>query len=131
MRRSLDYLETRADLDMNRMAYYGLSWGGRVGATALAVEPRFKIGILNQAGLGYFRHYDVVEEHYLPRVTQPVLQFNGRYDSDFRYEDSARPFFDLLGSEQKKHVLGPTGHFVPMKTIIGETLAWLDEYMSD
>jgi predicted esterase len=131
MRRSLDYLETRTDLDMERLAYYGFSWGGRLGATVLAIEPRFKVGILNQAGLGLFRHYDVVEEHYLPRVTQPVLQFNGRFDSDFRYEEQAVPFFELLGSEHKKHVLGPTGHFVSMKTVIGESLAWLDEYMPD
>ena len=74
---------------------------------------------------------DVVAEPYLPRVTQPVLQFNGRFDGDFRLEESAKPFFDMLGSEHKKHVVGPTGHFVPMKTVIGETLAWLDEHVQD
>ena len=131
MRRSLDYLETRADLDMDALVFYGFSWGGRLGAAALAIEPRFQAGILNQAGFGYFRHYDVVAEHYLPRVTQPVLQFNGRFDGDFRLEESAKPFFDMLGSEHKKHVVGPTGHFVSMKTVIGETLAWLDEHMQD
>jgi hypothetical protein len=131
MRRSLDYLETRADLDMDTLVFYGFSWGGRLGAAALALEPRFKTGILNQAGLGNFRHYDIVAEHYLPRVTQPVLQFNGRFDGDFRLEESSKPFFDLLGSEHKKHVIGPTGHFVSMQTVIGETLAWLDEHVED
>jgi predicted esterase len=131
MRRSLDYLETRADLDMNTLVFNGFSWGGRLGAAALAIEPRFKAGILNQTGFGLFRHYDVVEEHYLPRVTQPVLQFNGRFDSDFRLEESAKPYFEMLGSEHKKHVVGPTGHFVPMKTVIGETLAWLDEHLEN
>jgi hypothetical protein len=131
MRRSLDYLETRADLDMDTLVFYGFSWGGRLGAMALAIEPRFRAGILNQAGVGRLRHYDVVEEHYLPRVTQPVLQFNGRFDGDFRLEESATPFFELLGSEHKKHVVGPTGHFVSMKTVIGETLAWLDEHVQD
>lgn len=129
MRRSLDYLETRADLNMDALVFYGFSWGGRLGAAALALEPRFKAGILNQAGFGYFRHYDIVEEHYLPRVTQPVLQFNGRFDGDFRLEESSQPFFEMLGSEHKKHVVGPTGHFVSMKTVIGETLAWVDEHL--
>ena len=100
-------------------------------STALAIEPRFKVGILNQTGFGSFRHYDVIAEHYLPRVTQPVLQFNGRFDSDFRLEESAKPYFELLGSEHKKHVVGPTGHFVSMKTVIGETLAWLDAHLED
>ena len=131
MRRSIDFLETRADLDMNALAYYGFSWGGRLGAPALAIEPRFKAGILNQTGLGSLRHYDTLEEHYLPRVTQPVLQINGRFDSDFRLEESANPYFEMLGSEHKKHVIGQSGHFVPMKTVIGETLAWLDEHLED
>jgi len=131
MRRSIDFLETRADLDMNTLVFYGFSWGGRLGGAALAIEPRFKAGILNQTGIGLLRHYDTLEEHYLPRVTQPVLQFNGRFDSDFRLEESARPFFDMLGSEHKKHVVGPTGHFVSMKTVIGETLAWLDAHLED
>jgi len=131
IRRSLDYLEARADLDMDTLAYYGFSWGGRLGAAALAIEPRFEVGILNQAGIGLLRHYDTLEEHYLPRVTQPVLQFNGRFDSDFRLEESATPFFEMLGSEHKKHIVGPTGHFAPMKTVIGETLAWLDAHLED
>jgi hypothetical protein len=57
------------------------------------------------------------------------LQFNGRFDTSFRYEDSAKPFFDLLGSESKKHVVEPTGHFAPNSVIIRETLAWLDEHL--
>ncbi|NIL95478.1 MAG: SUMF1/EgtB/PvdO family nonheme iron enzyme [Woeseiaceae bacterium] len=129
MRRSVDYLETRADLDMDTLVLYGFSWGGRLASTGLVIEPRFKAAILNQAGLGWFHHYDTISEHYLPRVTQPVLQFNGRFDSDFRLEESAKPFFEMLGSEHKKHVVGPTGHFVPMKTVIGETLAWVDEHI--
>lgn len=131
MRRTIDYLETRADIDSDSLAFYGLSWGGRLGAIALVVEPRLKIGILNQAGL---QHLDMPETsvlNFLPRVDVPVLQFNGRYDTDFRFETSAKPFFDLLGTSaaDKKHVVEPTGHFVSQATVIGETLDWLDKYL--
>jgi len=131
LRRSIDYLETRADIDSDALAFYGFSWGGRIGGIALAVEPRLKVGILNQAGL---QHLDIPETsaiNYLPRVKVPVLQFNGRYDTDFRFETSAKPFFELLGTPvvDKKHVVEPTGHFVPQRVVVGETLNWLDKYL--
>ncbi|MCK5325986.1 MAG: SUMF1/EgtB/PvdO family nonheme iron enzyme [Woeseiaceae bacterium] len=131
MRRTIDYLETRPDIDTESLAYYGFSWGGTYGAMALAIEPRLKVGILNQAGMPRPGLGDLHPVNYLPRVSQPVLQFNGRYDTNFRYEDSAKPYFDWLGSESKKHVVEPTGHFVPNSVIIGETLAWLDEHLGD
>ncbi|MDX1406176.1 MAG: SUMF1/EgtB/PvdO family nonheme iron enzyme [Woeseiaceae bacterium] len=130
-RRMIDYLETRREIDTGKLAYYGLSWGGRMGGIVLAVEPRLKIGILNQAGFepNVHRHIDVV--HYLPRVTQPVLQFNGLYDADFRFDSQAKPFFDLMATPDadKKHVVEPTGHFVSQPVYIGETLDWLDRYL--
>lgn len=131
VRRTVGYLETRSDLDMDKLVMYGFSWGGRVASLALAVDERFKVAVLNQAGLSSWNDYDVAVEHYLPRVTQPVLQINGRFDQDFRLDDSAIPFFELLGSEHKKHVVSESGHFAPMQTVIGETLAWVDAHAPD
>jgi hypothetical protein len=131
LRRSIDYLESRADIRDDSLAFYGHSWGGRLGAIALAVEPRLKVGILNQTGLQHLSIPETSVLNYLPRVSVPVLQFNGRYDPDFKYETSAKPFFELLGTNpsNKKHVVEPTGHFVPRSVVIGETLGWLDKYL--
>ena len=129
MRRSIDYLESRPDIDSEALAFFGWSWGGRVGAIVLAVEPRLKVGILNQAGLQHLKMPETSVLNYLPRINVPVLQFNGRYDADFRFETSAKPFFDLIGTPNKKHVVEPTGHFVSQATVIGETLDWLDKYL--
>ncbi len=131
MRRAIDYLETRRDIDSDALAYYGISWGGRMGPNVLVVEPRLKVGILNQAGIEPNVHYDISAVHFLPRVTVPVLQFNGRYDADFRYQTQAKPFFDGLGTSDadKKWVVEATGHFVPPPVYIGETLDWLDKYL--
>ncbi|MCO4812985.1 MAG: SUMF1/EgtB/PvdO family nonheme iron enzyme, partial [Gammaproteobacteria bacterium] len=130
-RRTIDYLETRQDIQADNLAYYGLSWGGRMGAIVLAVEPRLKTAILNQAGINSGDHRDINVVHYLPRVTTPVLHFSGLYDTDFRFETSSRPFFDRLGTppEHKKHVVAETGHFVPRPVVKGETLDWLDKYL--
>src|SRR5262249_16139579 len=51
LRRSIDYLETRPDIDTSRVAYYGVSWGGYLGGLMPAVEPRFKAVVLLVAGL--------------------------------------------------------------------------------
>jgi formylglycine-generating enzyme required for sulfatase activity len=130
-RRMIDYLETRTDIQADKFAYYGKSWGGRMGAIVLAVEPRIRVAILNQAGINAGDHPDINVAHFLPRVTVPVLHFSGRYDTDFRFESSSRPFFERLGTKEadKRHVVSPTGHFVPRSAATGETLDWLDKYV--
>src|SRR4030042_2628913 len=39
-KRCIDYLESRQDIDSSRIAYYGMSWGGGLGAVIPAVEER-------------------------------------------------------------------------------------------
>lgn len=130
-RRAIDYLETRSDVEADNLAYVGLSWGGRVGAMVLAIEDRFEAAILNQAGINANDHPDINVVNFLPHITTPVLHFSGRYDTDFRFETSSKPFFDRLGTDakDKKHVVEPTGHFVAPTVSTGETLDWLDKYL--
>ena len=130
-RRAIDYLETRSDIEPDKLAYFGFSWGGRVGAIVLAVDDRFKVAVLNQAGINARNHADINVVNFLPRVETPVLHFSGRYDTDFRFETSSKPFFDRLGTDEqdKKHVVEPTGHFVAPAVVTGETLDWLDKYL--
>ncbi len=131
LRRAVDYLQTRTDVDAEAFGYFGFSWGGRLGGIVLAVENRIKAGVLNQAGLQHLWHPETSVVNYLPRVDTPVVQFNGVYDTDFRFETSAVPFFELLGTppEHKKHVTAPTAHFVPHPVVVGETLDWYDRYL--
>jgi dienelactone hydrolase len=44
--RTLEYLETPSDIDKQRIAYLGHSWGAAFGPIVLALEPRFKAGVL-------------------------------------------------------------------------------------
>lgn len=132
LRRSVDYLATRADIDTSRLAYYGLSWGGERGGLMPAVEPRLRVVVLNVAGLALQRAQPEVEPiNFLPRIRVPVLMLNGRYDHYFPVETSQRPFFRLLGTppDQKRQVIAEGGHYVPRNQLIGETLAWLDRYL--
>jgi eukaryotic-like serine/threonine-protein kinase len=131
LRRGLDYLETRPDITTERLAYYGVSWGGAMGGVMPAVEPRIKVSVLYVAGLDFERARPEVDPiNFLPRVRVPTLMLNGRYDFFFPIESSQLPMFRLLGTpaDQKRHVVEEGSHFVPRTRLIQETLAWLDKY---
>src|SRR6266850_227114 len=51
IRRGLDYLETRSDLDSSRIAFYGPSAGSRTGLVLAAVETRYRSVFLMGGGL--------------------------------------------------------------------------------
>lgn len=127
--RSIDYVETRKDLDATRVAYYGLSWGGGLGSIMPAVEPRIKTNVLYVAGLGFQHALPEVDQiNYVTRVKQPTLILNGELDFFFPSETSQRPMFELLGTPpaDKKRLVFPGGHSVPRTEMIKESLDWLD-----
>ena len=130
--RSIDYLETRQDIDCSKLAYYGVSWGGEMGGIVPAIETRIKVVVLHVAGLSLERSLPEVDAlNYVSRVKRPVLMLNGQYDHYFPVETSMKPMFKLLGTpaEQKRSVLYPTGHAVPRNQLIKEVLDWLDRYL--
>ena len=98
LRRSIDYLESRPDIDSERIAYYGMSWGGNMGAIIPAVEERFRASVLVAAGLHGVGRPEASDLTYVHRVETPTLILNGRYDESFVPETSAQPMLDLMGT---------------------------------
>ncbi len=130
--RAIDYVESRPDLDATRIAYYGLSWGGYMGAIMPAIERRIRANVLYVAGLTFQRALPEVDAiNYVSRVRQPTLMLNGELDFFFPAETSQRPMFELLGTPaaDKRWRVFPGGHSVPRVEMIRETLAWLDRYL--
>ncbi|MBN1896030.1 protein kinase [bacterium] len=130
-KRSVDYLETRPDIDCTKLAFAGVSWGGMYGSIIPAVEERLKASLLISGGMEGVARPEVNEINYITRVKVPTLMLNGRYDMSFPYETSVKPMFDLLGTpmKQKDLKLYDTDHIVPRIEVIKETLAWLDKYL--
>jgi dienelactone hydrolase len=129
-RRCIDYLETRTDIDTQRLAYYGLSWGGEWPAVIItAVEKRLKTSIILAGGLDYTGRPEVNPINYISRVKLPTLMINGKYDMGF--DSHSKPMFDLLGTQKKDKNLKvyETDHIPPQNEFIKETLAWLDRYL--
>ncbi len=133
LRRSVDYLETRDDIDMTKLAYYGFSWGAYRGAIALALEDRFCVGVILDGGISFEERPEVYPGNFAPRVTVPVLMVNGTRDYVYQVEVSQKPLFELWGTpkEHKKHVLFECGHSTLSfyrNQGIKEILDWLDHY---
>src|SRR4030095_5835530 len=97
--RSIDYLETRPDIDRERLAYYGASGGAVLAPQFLALEPRFKAAVLQGGGLALDKILPEVDPfNFAPRVTMPVLMLNGRYDFTNTPETAQRPLFRLFAT---------------------------------
>jgi formylglycine-generating enzyme required for sulfatase activity/dienelactone hydrolase len=133
MSRTLDYLETRSDFDIERLGYYGLSAGANYGVRFIAIDGRFKTAVLASGGLFDRRELEPETDalNFAPRVYVPLLMLNGRDDFIHPYETSQRPLFEALGTKQKELKRYNGGHdSVAMRPdLIREILDWFDKYL--
>ena len=127
--RSVDYLATRSDIALDRLAYFGVSHGASLAPIALAIEHRFRTAVIWSGGFqttGQPPETDAM--NYAPRVRTPILMLNGRDDFNFPVEESQKPLFRAFGTPDadKKYVLFDGGHIFPFYRIQKDTLDWLD-----
>lgn len=153
VRRGLDYLGTRADVDPRRIVLVGVSMGGILGAVTLGVEPRFSAAVLMVAGGDWSKiqsqsiHPSAVAARNRPgfdlqgfaeamRVCEPLY---------FMRRAAPRPLLFLLGKEDhivpaecgralyeaapqpKKVVWFDSGHFLPPRPALEATESFLRE----
>ena len=131
--RTIDYLETRPDMDTRKLGFYGISSGAALAIRLLAVDTRFKAAVLSSAGLQPNQPPEIDPWNFAPRFRVPVLMVNGRHDFLFPVETNQRPLFESLGTRapHKKHILYDGGHrnLVTRPDLIGEVLDWFDRYL--
>jgi len=132
LRRTIDYLETQAEIDDTRIAYYGMYFGAVHAPIILALEPRIKVGF---AESGSLLEFDLAPEvdplNFLPRVRTPLLVVNSRYSRQFSYEKGQVPMVELLGTppEHKRLVSGPFHDPVMIFRYVSEVGPWFDKYL--
>ena len=130
--RTIDYLETRKDIQADKIGFLGWSWGGFMGGIFPAIEKRIKTVVLNVGGMEMHKALPEADQiNFLPRIVQPVLMLNGKHDMFFPVETSQKPMFDFLGTpkENKKMIIYESGHLVPRTDFVKETLLWYDKYL--
>lgn len=130
--RTIDYLSTRDDIQIDKLGYFGWSWGGFMGGIIPALEKRIRVVVLNVGGMAMNKTLPEADQiNFLPRITQPILMLNGKHDLFFPVETSQKPMFDLLGTpkDKKQILIFDAGHLVPKTNLVKETLAWYDKYL--
>lgn len=133
--RSLDYLDTRSDIDKDKIGYLGVSMGSADGVIfATLLQDRLKTVVFLDGG--YFLQQPIPgadQADFAPRMKKPVLMVNGRYDYTFPIETSQDPMFRMLGTpaSEKSHVVLDTPHDVTEQRprLTREVLLWLDRYL--
>jgi dienelactone hydrolase len=128
--RSIDYLETRSDIDTSKIGFIGWSWGGEIGAVIPAVEERVKVNVLNLGGFAGTAYPEADPINYVSRIKIPVLMLNARYDTFRPIDTNIMPFYNLLGTpEEHKHLLiYDTYHYIPKSDLVKAVLDFLDKY---
>ena len=132
LRRAVDYLETRPDIARDRLGYYGLSDGARLGLILVSQEPRIRAVVFSMGGLSPERKPPEIDEiNFANHVRIPALMLNGRYDLFYPAETDQVPMFRLLGAPpgDKRYVLFDAGHVLLQQNDMKETLEWFDKYL--
>jgi cephalosporin-C deacetylase-like acetyl esterase len=159
LRRAIDYLETRAEIDPKRIGYIGASMGGILGAIFAGVDERVQAPVLLVAGgnwkimmeksvLSIFREnrenrpskeieralkaMEVVDPiHWVGRISpRPVLMING--DADDVVPVEANKALHEAAREPKKIIWYKGGHAPPaaeLPNVLNSVLDWLNEHL--
>jgi formylglycine-generating enzyme required for sulfatase activity/dienelactone hydrolase len=129
LRRGLDYLETREDLDPSRIAFLGPSAGSFTGLVVTALETRYRSILFIGTGIRPSWISDAPAANrinFIPRISAPKLMLHGRYDENVPLKSQAEPMFRLL-REPKRLEIFEGGHTAPRDVYIHAVAKWLDE----
>ncbi len=128
LRRGLDYVTTRPEIDVGRIAFYMASAGG-IPLIAPALEDRYRSVFLWGTGIERGQaawRPEANPIHFLPLIRAPKLVLQGRYDEDNPLKTYAEPFFRLL-REPKRIKIFDGGHRPSPQILFPVLHAWLDE----
>ena len=146
IRRAVDLLESRSDVDPDRIVFIGGSYGGAVGGLVAGVEHRFQAFVLMTGDGGVVTHFvtggatdrlpPADRERWLAAMApiepirfvglaapRPLLFQNANFDRFVTREDATR--YQQAGSEPKKIRWYDTGHGLE-GFVIREAAEWLE-----
>ncbi|MBL7092829.1 acetylxylan esterase [candidate division KSB1 bacterium] len=143
LRRAVDFLGKRPEIDSNRLGYFGISLGGIIGTVFCGVDKRIKVPVIALAGGGlnlvfklkafseetkiYFSIFDPI--NFVDKISpRPLLMLNASNDevvppitSKLMYKKAGEP---------KKIIWYPTKHRrVPQDEVYPEGIRWFKKHL--
>jgi eukaryotic-like serine/threonine-protein kinase len=129
MRRGLDYVTTRPDIDAKKVAFYGPSAGADIGVLVTALDSRYRAVAMTGAGMDPTNEStppEINPVNFMPRIAAPKLMLHGRYDETNPLQSEAQPLFDLMRGE-KQLLIFEGGHIAPFAWLTPRLAAFYDE----
>lgn len=126
--RGVDYLESRDDIDVGRIAHIAFSAGGS-GLIFPAVDDRYKSIMLISSGMPEYveqRLPEINGVNFVPYYAAPTLVLNGRFDEIYSINTHVRPLFNLLPHPKRLEIV-ESGHVPPLEMSVPIMRGWLDE----
>jgi cephalosporin-C deacetylase-like acetyl esterase len=158
LRRAIDFLETRIEIDSGRIGYIGGSMGGIFGALLVGVESRVKAAVIIVGGgniplmIKTSRHYSVppirsrietlgITYEQLEHILAPIdpinfihlasprpLQFHCGRYDDIVPAETQRQLAEKA-SEPKEVYWYDAGHGLPLEPMASRIIGFLDKYL--
>ncbi len=132
LRLGLDYLESRGDIDMERLAYVGLSWGAGSRSVLAAVDDRFDAVIFVGGGIDERMHPTLPEAlnvNFLPHIRAPKLLVNGRQDEEHPWLTRGLPLWNLLREPKELVLADGEGHAPSLEVRVPAINDFLDRVL--
>jgi dienelactone hydrolase len=130
LKRGIDYLLTRPEVDPERIAIFGGSLGGWIGSIMAAADSRVKAAVLSVPATEFAAEQTpagrvVNSSNFFPRIACSLLVIIARRDVPKRNE-RARALFELAPGH-KKLIEYDEEHFLPPEKYNRDILDWLDQ----
>ena len=118
MRRGIDYLETRDDIDRERLAYAGMSFGAGSRLVFAAVDDRFRAVVFIGGGIDERVQPTLPEAanfNFAPYIRPPKLLINGTNDEEHPWATRGLPLWNLLREPKELVLVEGAGHIPPLE----------------
>jgi len=132
LRLGMDYAVGRADVDPDKLAYVGVSFGAGSRLTFSAVDNRYRAVIYVGGGIDERVKPTLPEAdnvNFAPYVRVPKLLLNGRHDEEHGWLTRALPLWNLLREPKELVLVEEGGHVVPLEERIPAINGFLDRVL--
>jgi fermentation-respiration switch protein FrsA (DUF1100 family) len=148
--RLVDYIHTLPQVDAGRIGIMGHSLGGKMALYAAAFDPRIKVVVSSEPGIGLsFSNYD--DYWYLGQAIQrlppgsdhhellgliaprPFLLIAGESadgDKSWAYINAARPVYALFGAPHNIGLFNHRSGHTPTPEAVEKAMAWLAHFLT-
>lgn len=143
LRRAVDFIQTREELDAGRIGFYGISLGGIIGTIFCSVEERVEVPVIVLAGgklnlmfgkdalSGDTKDYlSIIDPiNYVANISpRPLLMINAE-DDDVVPPITSKLLFKAA-KEPKEIIWHPARHHtLPIEKAYPEGIAWFNKYL--